>query len=120
MKNIVTTNCEYEFTVNEEIFKPEYIKVKSNNFKCYGYNCYSGEITITFLVTSTTFSTPEPVSVSINGSSAKVKANGSSVLLEGDFGTLETEVINNESGATVPGVIIVKITDAGQDKVKAA
>ena len=54
------------------------------------------------------------------GSAQKTKAEMTPVVLENDKVDCVTTCTNNSSGVTTTGTITIKISEAGQDKVKAS
>lgn len=104
--------------------------VPSIKVKCEGSGVYKGTLMFTF--SGGTCSGPPPDSGStatgsgsINFTATKNKVDGSFVIRKGDTGTMSgTYVATNPSPPppTIPGTFVnqpVKITDAGQTKVRA-
>lgn len=55
---------------------------------------------------------------SIKPTATKIKADGGFVLRKNDKATISTNVTNVQTGASIPAVFTLEITDAGQTKIK--
>lgn len=63
--------------------------------------------------------TTAPINDSISSTAIKTKADGKEVMRKDDFKTIVTTGTNPSSGASCPLTFNIKISDAGQTKVKA-
>lgn len=121
MKPIANTSCTTQLTdatltaVSITIATPGSLKVKVG-----GSAAYKGDLTVAVAtITDAAGFVAPAASVTISGSAQKTKIEGSPAVLEGDSGKATAVIFTNAStGATTTHDVEVKISSAGQSKVK--
>lgn len=115
-KNIVTSNCSLD-TGTYTAASTTITCAKS--CKADGYDIYYSTMTVTLAtVTDASGNVCPTIVATISPSATKNKINGMAVLLEGDSGSGSGTFTNSATGATVVETVNVKISSAGQSKVK--
>lgn len=120
-KYIAVKGCSFQVTPPSDANCIQINSVASNKFKCDGKGVYVSPLQITvngYSVSASSTVQTSPVPASIVATAIKNKSDGKLVMREGDqLIGLTIPVTVGGQAATIP--ISIKISNAGQNKVKA-
>ena len=120
-KYIAVKGCSFQVTPPSDTNCIQVNSVASTKFKCDGKGVYVSPLQITvsgYSVSASSTVQTSPISCSIQATVTKNKSEGKLVMREGDLISITIPVtVGGQPSPPIP--ITIKISDAGQKKVKA-